>query len=145
MKTVTFCGHRTIAPSNSKIIRERLYEILERLIREGATEFLLGGYGTFDYLCAKAVFDLKEKYPHIISVLVIPYIDMDYDRSLYDISEYPPIENVPRKFAILKRNEYMVRKADVVVSYVEFSFGGAAKTLQYAKRKKKNIISVAED
>ena len=34
----------------------------------------------------------------------------------------------------------MVEAADVVVAYVLHNWGGAATTLQYAKRKKKEII-----
>jgi len=56
---------------------------------------------------------------------------------------YPPIENALPRFAISKRNEWMVEQADVVVSGVDHDWGGAATTLQYAQRKKKRIISVA--
>ena len=66
------------------------------------------------------------------------------DRHLYDSSVYPPIENVPMRFAINKRNEWMINQADLVIAYVDHTFGGAYKTLQYAKRKKKQIINLAE-
>ena len=72
----------------------------------------------------------------------MPYIDRDYDKALYDCSEYPPIETVPKKLAIIKRNEYMVNKADTIVAYVTHGWGGAAQTLEYAKVKKKNIINI---
>ena len=38
----------------------------------------------------------------------------------------------------------MVDEADLVIAYVMYSWGGAAKTLEYAKRKKKTIINLAE-
>ena len=34
----------------------------------------------------------------------------------------------------------MIRESDVVVAYVTHGWGGAAKTLEYARRKKKNIL-----
>ena len=37
----------------------------------------------------------------------------------------------------------MVDSADLVIAYVQYSWGGAAKTLEYAKRKKKTIINLA--
>ncbi|MBR5505609.1 MAG: hypothetical protein IKV73_04820 [Clostridia bacterium] len=141
MKTVTFCGHSRLPLREHEVIRERVCIETEKLIRQGATEFLLGGYGEFDNMCARVVKELKTKYPHIISVLVIPYIERDFDRELYDCSEYPPLEKVPRKFAIVKRNQYMVEKADVVVAYVKHT-GGCAKTYTYAKRKKKHILLI---
>ena len=142
MKTVTFCGHRTIDWKDKEPITRKLFEELEKLIKQGATEFLLGGYGSFDRLCAVVIDDLKIKYSDIKSILVIPYLNREYDTSLYDYTEYPPIEKTPLKFAISKRNEYMVNKSDVVISYVKHSWGGAATTLEYAQRKKKQIISI---
>ncbi|OUO31518.1 hypothetical protein B5F88_18105, partial [Flavonifractor sp. An306] len=62
------------------------------------------------------------------------------DTSGYDRTVYPPLETVPRRFAISHRNRWMVEYVDVVVSYVLHDWGGAATTLQYAKRKKKRII-----
>lgn len=137
---VAFCGHRMV--SETETVRAKLRAIIEQLIEEGATEFLLGGYGEFDYLCAHVVYDLKEKYPEIRSILVVPYLNRYQGPNLYDESEYPPIEKTPKRYAILKRNEYMVEKSDVVVSYVQYGFGGAAKTRDYAVRKKKRIIEV---
>lgn len=57
---------------------------------------------------------------------------------------YPPIEKVPLKFAISKRNNWMVENSDLVIAYVNHSFGGAYKTLQAAKRKKKRIINICD-
>ena len=38
----------------------------------------------------------------------------------------------------------MVEQADLVIAYVKYSWGGAAKTLEYSKRKKKRIINIAK-
>lgn len=143
MKTVTFCGHSQLSLEEEKRLFPLLYTQIERLITLGADTFLLGGYGNFDTLCARAVKKAKEKHPHITSILVIPYINRTYNEDLYDFSEYPPLEKVPPRFAISKRNEYMVQKADVVIAYVKYSFGGASTTLSYAQRKKKEIIRLS--
>lgn len=139
---VTFCGHKD--DIYKKDTEEKLYEILEELIKKGANEFLLGGYGSFDSLAAVTVRNLKKKYPDIKSVLVIPYINRECDEFLYDCSWYPDLENVPKRFAISKRNECMVNKSDVVVAYVQYGYGGALNTLEYAKRKGKEIINLAK-
>ena len=138
--TVTFCGHSQVA--NSAAVATALAKIIDDLIAEGANEFLLGGYGEFDTMAAVAVRNAKKNYPGIRSTLVIPYIDRDYDPALYDGSLYPPLETVPRRYAISKRNEWMVANSDVVVACVQHSWGGAATTLKYAERKRKQIISV---
>lgn len=137
---VTFCGHSQV--SNSDAVAGTLKAVIADLIAEGATEFYLGGYGEFDFMAAHAVREAKTAHPEIISMLVIPYMDRDFDPALYDNSVYPPLETVPLKFAISKRNEWMIDQADVVVSCITHGWGGAATTLRYAQRKKKRIISV---
>ena len=61
-----------------------------------------------------------------------------------DSSIYPPIESVPLKFAIAKRNEWMMENADLVIAYVNRNYGGAYQSLQIAKRRKKKIINIGE-
>lgn len=137
---VTFCGHSQV--SNSDAVAATLKTVIDDLIAEGATEFYLGGYGEFDNMAAHAVREAKAAHPEIVSMLVIPYMNRDFDPALYDNSVYPPLETVPLKFAISKRNEWMIDQADVVVSCITHGWGGAATTLRYAQRKKKRIISV---
>ena len=139
--TVTFCGHSNLYDSDGTI-GAKLVEVLEQLVAEGADQFYLGGYGSFDALAAKTVKDLQKAHPQIHSTLVLPYLNRQYNEKLYDDTTYPPLEEVPRRYAISRRNEWMVDQADVVVSYVDHGWGGAAKTLEYAQRKKKRIISV---
>lgn len=139
MSVVTFCGHGKI--NGEEAVKRWLRETVEALILRGADDFLLGGYGSFDACAASVVWELKRKYPAIRSTLVIPYLDWHVDASQYDSTIYPPLESVPRRFAISKRNEWMVNAADVVVAYVIHDWGGAATTLAYAKRRKKKVIS----
>ena len=135
---VTFCGHREVDPQDQ--VAEKLEAVIESLIAAGAEQFLLGGYGQFDWLAARAVNRAKMFHPGIESILVIPYLDRNYDDALYDRTLYPSLEQVPRRFAISRRNKYMVDAADVIVAYVIYDWGGAAGTLEYAKRRRKYII-----
>ena len=139
---VTFCGHSNIYGDNG--LEKRLVAVVEQLIGEGANLFLLGGYGSFDSVAAGAVKEAKQQHPEIHSTLVLPYLDRTFNEDLYDYSTYPPLEEVPRRYAISRRNEWMVDQADVVIAYVDHGWGGAAKTIEYAKRKKKRIINIAE-
>ena len=131
-------------------IKEQLKNILLNEIRKNPTcKFYLGGYGDFDGLCLLTLKELKNDLPEIELIFITPYLDTNYSKLEfakyhYDDVIFPPLENVPRKFAILKRNEWMVEEADLVIAYVMYSWGGAAKTLEYAKRKKKTIINLAE-
>ena len=142
MITVTFCGHADVW--GEAALQEWLTKTVEQLIERGAELFYLGGYGSFDGMAASVVREQKKAHPNIQSVLVLPYLDRKVDSSGYDRTTYPPLENVPRRFAISKRNEWMVDVSDVIVAYVKHGWGGAAKTLEYAQRKKKEIINYWE-
>ena len=144
---ITFCGHSQVIFTNEEksLLRNIL---LDEIIKNPTCKFYLGGYGDFDGLCLQTLKDLKADFPEIELIFITPYLDKNYSKLEfakyhYDDVIFPPLENVPRKFAILKRNEWMVDEADLVIAYVVYSWGGAAKTLEYAKRKKKTIINLA--
>ena len=135
---VTFCGHSKLYQTEN--ISKWLDIILPALIEGGATTFYLGDYGDFDSLAAAAVRRQKTRYPNIEAVLVLAYLNREMDASRYDGTTYPPLETVPPRYAIVRRNEWMVRESDVVISGVTHGWGGAAKTLDYARRKQKIIF-----
>ncbi len=135
---VTFCGHSKVDKSCE--ISCWLDLILPSLIEGGADTFYLGGYGEFDSLAASAVRRQKAAYPNIQSVLVLAYLNRPVDVSCYDRTTYPPLEKVPSRLAIVKRNEWMVSASDVVISGIFHDWGGAAKTLDFAMRTKKIIV-----
>ena len=141
--TVTFCGHAQI--SQSEKIEKWLHDVTQKLIEQGATTFYLGGCGAFDSLAASVLREQKKWHPQIELILVLAYLNTGRDTSGYDSTVYPPLETVPRRFAISHRNRWMVESADVVVAYVLHDWGGAATTLRCAKQKKKQIISYRDE
>ena len=114
--TVTFSGHRDFHWDGQVI--QWLHTTVDGLVQDGADEFLLGGYGGFDTCAASVVWNLKQKYPNIRSTLVLPYLGRRVESERYDGTLYPPLEGVPKRYAILKRNEYMIDKSSAVVAYV---------------------------
>ncbi len=143
--TITFIGHGSI--SIPPDIKSRLYNEIENLIHSNENViFFCGGYGDFDNLCAKICSQLKTKHKNIEVVFVSPYLNFTKTtvvQSYYDTTVYPPIENAPLKFAISKRNEWMIENSDLIISYVTRSYGGAYSSLQFAKKRKKSIIDIA--
>lgn len=135
---VTFFGHAQILQREE--IEKWLYVVTENLIEQGAITFYLGGYGAFDSLAASVLKAQKKREPHIEWVLVLAYLNTRRNTSGYNSTQYPPLEMVPRRFAISYGNRWMVASADVVVAYVLHDWRGAATTLRYAKQKKKQIV-----
>ena len=111
----------------------------------GWRQVFLPAYGAFDSLAVSVLREQKKQYPQIELILVLAYLNTGRDTSGYDITVYPPLETVPRRFAISHRNRWMVESADVVVAYVLHDWGGAATTLRCAKQKKKQIISYRDE
>ena len=137
---ISFCGHREFAPNAEK---EKF--IIDTLIKYASTTDKLycytGGYGAFDWFAASCINKAKKAAPNIVSCLIIPYITISYlDRislhtKKFDEIIYPPLESVPLRLAIIRRNKWMIDNSKLLIAYVKYSWGGAARTLEYAKRK----------
>lgn len=139
---VAFCGHRQVENENE--VRHWLENVVDDLIRKSADVFYLGGYGGFDRMALSVVNKVKEVHPGLKTILVLPYLDRSMDLDAYDGSIYPPLEKVPRRYAISRRNRWMVDQANVVVTYVIHEWGGAATTLRFAEAKRKTIMRFPE-
>lgn len=135
---VAFCGHNEV--TNPDDVRLWLEDMVGDLIQRGATTFYLGGYGGFDRLAASVLRNISANNPTVESILVLPYLNREAEDDLYDGTIYPPLESVPKRLAIIKRNEWMVDHADVIVAYVLHEWGGANAMLQYTLRKGKEIV-----
>lgn len=147
-KCCSFFGHRDFWSNSSREAAIKKH-IIDCVKNRGITEFLLGGYGEFDIFCAKYLRELRADFPEIRSTLVLAYLGKNFDnfelaymRRTFDAIIYPPIENVPLKFAIIKRNEWMVRESDYVIFFVEHNWGGAYKMLEYAVRHKVSFANL---
>ena len=137
---ITFCGHRDFVKTAK--IEKTLIELLKFFAKDRETiHCYCGGYGNFDGFAAECVRKAKKDFENIRNCLIIPYISpsfqekIKYLKDYYDEIIYSPLENIPSKYAIIKRNEWMIDKADLLIAYIKHSWGGAAKTLEYAKRK----------
>lgn len=135
---VTFCGHRQIYDHDK--VGSWLIQCIQTLIDEGADCFYLGNYGAFDHMAARALESFKRKYPSIRIILALAYRAQAYDRRLYDEVVYPLFDNKPKAYSIIRCNQWMVRHSHALVAYVLYGWGGAAKTLEYARNQNRRVI-----
>ena len=143
MKTTTcfFIGHRD-APED---LRPLLSEAVERHITQcGVTEFIVGHYGRFDAMAASAVRAAKQLHPEISLVLLLPYYPFPYETDGFDATFYPPdMESVPKPFAIIRANEYMIRSADYLICYDRGQIGKTRDFVELARqRERKGLIHI---
>lgn len=115
----------------------------EHMVRYGVTEFIVGRYGCFDGLAAKAVKTAKQNYPEIELTLLLPCHPAEHPISVsdgFDSTYYPPgMENVPRKVAIVRANRYTVDQTDFLIVYASHPVSNARDLLEYARKRGQGV------
>ncbi len=143
MKSCTFFGHSYISDK----IEDVLTSTLIKLIDADIDVFYVGSHGDFDHIVIKKLRSLKREYPHISYYIVLAYLPGKSDNCALHSENtiYPEgLESVPPKYAIIKRNQWMIENSDYVVTYVNQSFGNAAKFKALSERKGKAVINIAD-
>lgn len=141
--TVTFFGHRDTPPTVCSILEKVLIDLIEN---EGAVRFFVGNQGAFDRMVRSALRGLTAVYPSIEYAVVLAYLPVaPTDTDDFSDTLFPDgFETVPRRFAIDRRNRWMLNESDAVVTYVTQPCGGAAKFKARALQKGKRVIELSE-
>lgn len=141
MNSCFLFGHAT-CPSS---ILPKICEAIENCyVNHGVTIFYVGNRGSFDSYAAKAVKQAKLRHKDIRLYLLLAYHPAERPVSLaegFDGSYYPPLENVPRPYAIVQANRYMIQKAEAIICYVAHP-GNARNLLDFAQRQQKSGLLI---
>lgn len=145
MVTCTFFGHRTVPQE----INDKLHSLLVELIEQkNVSRFYVGNQGEFDTIARKQLEELKEQYPFIEYRIVLAY--MPGKKTPFSLDDtkntiYPEgLEQAPLRYAISRRNRWMIENTDFVVTYVASSFGCSAGWKELAEKKGKTVYNLAE-
>ena len=108
-------------------------------------KFYVGNQGNFDAMAYSLLKELGLSHG-VDYTVVLAYMPIKPDPFLEANNTILPegIENVPRRFAIEYRNRWMIDQSDIVVTYVQRSFGGAAKFKDISKKKGKTVLELSE-
>lgn len=144
MKTCFLFGHRDtpqdLQPAIEKAI-ERHY------LHCGVRQFYVGGYGGFDRMAGAAVKAVKKKYGDISLYLLLPYHPAERPVEApegFDGTYYPPLQKVPRRYAIVRANRHMIETADTVICYV-MHIGNTRNLLDYAEKRMERGLCYVEN
>ena len=146
---VVFFGHRNF--NDHRTVDEKFLPLLKRLFLEKPyVELYIGRNGEFDIYAAMLVKHAQNAMGKANNELiaVFPYTQkhMEYFQNYYDTIIIPECSQMSHpKYAITKRNKWMVEQADLFVCYVKYKKGGAYTALKYAKKLNKEIVNLAED
>lgn len=145
MRTVVCFGH-SIVPGNISLLVQK--ELLRLLEEDPDTEFLVGHQGQFDGIVYHVLKSLECEFSNLQYKVVLAYMPgqkEDYELYPPERTYYPEgLELVHPKYAITRRNRWMVEQCDIVLCYITHSWGGAQQFVRQAERKGKKIINVAE-
>ncbi len=144
MTACTFFGHRECPDT----IRPALRKAIEMLITDRGVEmFYVGNQGQFDFYVRGILRQLTTEYPHIRYAIVLAY--MPVQRSEFDDCFYTMfpegLETVHPRYAIDRRNQWMLGRADHIICYIHHPWGGAAQYVQAAVRQGKTVINLCND
>ncbi len=141
--TCMFLGHRDCFDLEPKVLQTSI----EELIKKGVNNFYVGHQGYFDSMVFSVLKTLKEKYMQITFFVVLAYMPTVKEENNYygEYSIYPDgIENAPKRFAIERRNSWMIARSDICLCYVAHTWGGAYKFAKKAKNKGLTIFNLAQ-
>lgn len=125
-----------------------LEQAIKNEVRRGISVFYVGYHGDFDHMAASALRAIKRQYSGITVMLLLSYHPAEKSietPSDFDGTFYPPMEGIPRKYALIRANQYMVKEADSLICFVNHP-GNTRNLLEYAKKEtsEKNITNIAE-
>ncbi len=154
LRTCCFTGHWQLPEDQQEEIAARLEATVVTLIHSGYLYFGAGGALGFDTLCAKTVLRLRQSYPKIKLILVLPCVSQaerwpPADKTIYrEIMEQAnKVVYMSREYThdcMFKRNRHLVDCSSVCICYQTKATGGTAYTVEYARRHGLRIINLAE-
>ena len=152
-KVACFSGHRKL-PQNCEELRAKLKKEIIGLIERGVMFFGAGGALGFDMLAEETVLQLKEDYPHIRLILVLPCPPDRQTLKWNSVQRQRYYEIFERadKVRILSpqhtddcmfaRNRHLVDNSAYLVCYLREKSGGTAYTVGYAKKQGLQVIQL---
>ncbi|MBQ6625774.1 MAG: hypothetical protein IIX27_00600 [Ruminococcus sp.] len=142
MRSCTFIGHKDCPQE----IKEKLCETVEDLIvNSDVRRFYVGTHGSFDRLAYKVLCDFESKY-EIEIIVVLSYLYHKKD-VYYDLSKtvFPEeVDKADKKYAIVRRNEFMIKRSQVLVCYVNNMVSNSYKYMTQALKKGLRVINISD-
>ena len=153
-QTCCFTGHRHLPPGEREKIAGKLEDVIVALYQQGIRYYGAGGALGFDALAARTVIRLRESYPDMKLILVLPCLTQTRGWRSEDIAEYERIKAQADKVVYTaqqytrgcmhRRNRHLVDNSGVCVCYLNRDSGGTAYTVRYAKEKGLEIVNLVQ-
>ncbi len=151
LKVACFSGHRNL-PKDRTELRTNLEKAIIELIEREVVFFGNGGALGFDQLAAETVLQLKEEYPHIRLVMVLPcppehqslkWDDEQKKRYFRILEQADKVRVLSPRYTnscMHERNRHMVDNSAYLICYLRKLDGGTFYTVSYAEQKSLKIL-----
>lgn len=138
-----FFGHRDSPESVKPAIELAVKQLAERY---PDITFYVGHNGSFDRMVLSVLKKLSSDFPSMSYAVILAYLPTGKDKFHDGLPTIYPegIECVPRRYAISRRNDWIVKQANMVVCYITREFGGAAKCVLKARKSGKTVYNLAD-
>ena len=151
--TVCFTGHRHVPDEIYPALYDALVGVIDQKIVQGATRFRTGGALGFDTMAAECVLKLKNEYPHIKLILMLPCKDQTIKWSAWEARKYAELlraadetQYISKEYSrecMLVRDRAMADASSACIAYFNKNSGGTAYTVNYALKKGIPVTNLA--
>ncbi|MDE7229547.1 MAG: DUF1273 domain-containing protein [Oscillospiraceae bacterium] len=152
-KVACFSGHRKL-PEDCTELRSNLEKAIISLIEQGVVFFGSGAALGFDQLAAETVLKLKEDYPHIRLIMVLPCPSEEqslkwskeqrdhYNELLGQADKVRVLSPRYTNSCMLDRNRHLVDNSAYLICFLREKHGGTFYTVGYAELQDLKILRI---
>ena len=146
-KTCCFTGHRVLKKDFDEY---KLKEVIDDVIKKGYDTFLIGMAKGFDLKCFETLLSYNSKKIEIIACVPCEnqsqgYTKEEKEKYNYFLKKANKIITLNEEYfngCMQVRNRFMVDNSSLVIAYMYAERGGTKYTVNYAKKKEKEIIYI---
>jgi len=107
-------------------------------------KFYVGHNGNFDRAVIRALKEVKKEHPQITYYIVRYSLELKIDYNECETIFPEGLEKIPKRFALDRRNTWMVNNSNVVICYITRCHGGAHKFVKMAERRGLSVVNLAQ-
>lgn len=152
-KVACFSGHRKL-PHDCAELWANLERAIISLIEQGVVFFGSGAALGFDQIASETVLKLKEDYPHIRLIMVLPCPPQEqslkwnkeqqehYNKLLGQADKIRVLSPKYTNSCMYERNRHLVDNSAYLICYLRENSGGTFYTVDYAERQNLKILRI---
>ena len=135
-------GHADVLNLNTDRLKK---EILTLWQKYHDVEFLVGNNGSFDYACQNVLEETRREVQSLSYTIVLSHINEIPLNSRSESSIFPEeLSTALPRFAISKRNNWMIKHADFAICYVSRIASNSYKIFNKLSRKGISVINLVD-